>query len=388
MKKLIYCDLFAFGGVHSGFNVACLQVLLKSFSRDYAKVEFSAEREHADLCARQINDPRVRWRYSRFLSPKMLRGYRIVIRDFLSCWYVLRVFLTSRKSDLVFFSIAYPIAQYCICFLRFFIKRNVWVCHHGELDALINVEKAKKTKYGIYYSMIRPVLRTGLVKRMVLGQPIYNNVKHLFGKHTSVIVIDHPYVFDSSVPAPNLNFSPLVVGQVGRGDRSKGTHYLFALAKLLEKEICSGILKIRLVGKLEPSLKALDNGLVEYSDVLLSNDELYAGIQSLHYTLQLRDATMGRAIASGSFFDTLKYEKPFLSLDSEYINYYQKHFPSSGISCCNIEEMAESIRRILSKDQESLCCEYKKSIQGVRFLKDSLSLDRIAEDFLHQYRNV
>ncbi|WP_158648333.1 hypothetical protein [Candidatus Symbiothrix dinenymphae] len=196
-----------------------------------------------------------------------------------------------------------------------------------------------------------------------------------------MIVIDHPYDFEDNDHIMVSNFNPLVIGQIGSGSKSKGTHYLFELATLLKEEIESGKLKIKLVGKLSNTLWHLDNKLVEYGTEILEPSIFEEEIKKLAFSLQLRDSSMGKAVASGTFFDTLKHEKPFLSLNSDYINYYVDAFPKCGKVCDSISDMAKEIKKLL---QNKFIDEYPDMVNAIKHLQSKLSLASIASELKKQ----
>lgn len=62
---------------------------------------------------------------------------------------------------------------------------------------------------------------------------------------------------------------------------------------------------------LPDKLEYLDNCLVESSNVRLDMCSFQESVKSSHCTLVLRDNNTGKAVTSGTFFDALKYRKPF-----------------------------------------------------------------------------
>lgn len=380
MKRILYCDLIAYGGIHSEFNSACLQVLMLAYP-DIQNVEFFAEKRHSEICSIRLKKyQNIKYNNYRLNSERFIGGFKTPLRDLISCFYLLRIFLQSRNNDLIFIALAYPIAQNFILVLQSIFKRNVYLCQHGELEVFVNSSHFYKNKF--YYSLIRRTLKSKLIKTVVLGAPIFKNVSYLFNSNSNVIVIDHPYDFScENVITHNDDFYPLTIGQIGTGGLGKGTNYLFELAFLLEKEIRKGIVKIKLIGALPYNLRYLDNGLVEYSDIRLDICAFEEGIKSLHYTLQLRDNETGKAAASGSFFDTIKYNKPFLSFYNDYILYYVNKYSSVGHFCLSLKDMADKVKEIVYTDRDDLKNEYYKSLIEIDNLKKTISLNEIARSF-------
>lgn len=372
--KIKYYDLIAPGGLHSEINVALLKTFMFAKS-EYSSVEFYAEKDHAEICKNKLNDPKIRF-YSLCLLPKKIfGGFKTPLRDVLGCLYVLKAFLFSNRNDVLIFGLAFPLSQNLISILNKYYNRAVFVCLHGELEVFVKDTKFNRNKK--YYSLLKFAINKNTNnKYILLGESIFNHVKHIFKSNTQLIIIDHPYIYNQT-NILNTNFDPLVVGQIGGGDFSKGSHLLFELSENLQKEIKEGKLKITLVGKMSPKLLAMDNGLVSYSKEVLPPSLFKEQIQNLHYTLQLRDNNIGKATASGSFFDSIKYEKPFISLNSDFIRFYSEQYEDCGKIVGSIDEIAQEIRLILLNKTIAIE-DYKKSVLAIQHMQQELSIENIA----------
>lgn len=384
--KIKYYDLIALAGIHTGINVALLKIFMMSF-KTYKQVDFYAEPKHSSICKDKLKEETVKF-HSMSLMPKKIfgSGGKMILRDAISCIYVFLAFLKSNKKDVLVFSLAYPFAQSLIYILSKLLNRKqIFVCLHGEMEVIIDDRPFKSKNY---QKLTRYILkRKSDIHYIVLGESIYQNLKHLFTETSKVIVIEHPYEFEDKHLHPTKNFQPLIIGQIGMGEKSKGSEYLFELAKMLEEEITDNKLKIKLVGKLNAQLTPLDNGLVEFHTEFLSDETFKKEIQNLHYTLQLVPLATRKVTASGSFFDTIKYQKPYLSFDNEYISYFHSKQPNSGVIFNSITEMANFIKQLLSTEYEQLDIQYQSSINAIRDLQNTLSLTRIAESFKKQIEN-
>jgi hypothetical protein len=381
--KIKYYDLIAVSGIHTGINVALLKIFMMSF-KGYKSSNFYAEPKHSAICKQKLNENSVNF-YSMKLIPEKLfgGGGKMALRDALSCIYVIQAFICSTQEDVLVFSLAYPFAQCVIYGLSKLLRRkNVYVCLHGEMEVIIDKSPFKSKKY---QTLTKHVLKQKSdIHYIVFGESIFRNLQHLFESPSKVIVIDHPYEFDDKPKSFESNYKPLIIGQIGLGVQSKGTDYLFDLAKLLETEIRENKLKIKLAGKLSVELLDFDNGLVEFHRDFLSSETFEKEIQSLHFTLQLVPLSKRKVTASGSFFDTLKHQKPYLSLENEYIEYFHSKQPNSGVMFPSIEEMAAYIRLLLSTDFETLSTQYHKSTEAIRCLQQTLSISNIADSFKGQ----
>ena len=384
--KIKYYDLIALAGIHSGINIALLKIFLMSF-KECSQIDFYAEPKHSSICKQKWEGNTVNF-HSMLLMPEKLfgGGGKMALRDVLSCFYVIKSFIQSDKKDILVFSLAYPFAQSMIYGLsKLFGRKNIYVCLHGEMEVIVDNRPFKSKRYQNLTKFI--LNQKSNIHYIVFGKSIFNNLQHLFAQPSKVIIIEHPYEFENKPMLPITNFQPLIIGQIGMGETSKGTENLFELARLLETEIKDNKLIIKLAGKLNDQLIQLDNGLVEFHTDFLNDDSFKQEIQSLHFTLQLVPPLKRKVTASGSFFDTIKYQKPYLSLNNEYIGYFHSRQPDSGVIFNSINEMAIYIKNLLSTDFEQLEKQYQTTINAIKNLQESLSLSNIYESFKQQIKN-
>jgi hypothetical protein len=380
VKTIKYYDLIAHSGIHSEFNVAFLQVIILAI-KNYNRIDFFSEKGHCVICKDKINDQNIAFHPLFLLHKKIIGGIKTPLRDVLSYVYILKSFLFSDKTDYLFFVHIFPLAHYLVFILNKIMKRpNVYLCKHGELEVYIR----KDIKNKRYYSLDRAlysVMRSH-IKYIILGESIFRNIKHIFENNKNIIIIDHPYNWDNMTNKNHgENFYPLIIGQIGLGTKSKGTELLFVLANILKKYILEKKLIVMLIGRLD--IKVDDNGLVKYYEKILDDKDFNEKITALHYTLHLRDKYLGKAIASASFMDSIKYEKPYFSLENDYVSYYSDQFPGCGIICSSIEDMAKKIESILHNKKNAMK-DYKNNINSIKIMKNRMSLLSIAREFEKQ----
>jgi hypothetical protein len=215
-----------------------------------------------------------------------------------------------------------------------------------------------------------------------LGEVVYQQTSHLFSSSSRTIIIDHPYHYNSFLKPPAYDY-PLKMGQIGVGDHGKGTHLIFELAEKLQHYIQSGKLELLIIGPLNPKLHAYTNGFVTYFNEPLSSADFSEKISHLHYALFFRDSTQGVGVASGSFFDAVKYKKPFMSLQNPFIQHYAARFPGTGSICESLADMAEKIEYIIGNMDLSYH-QYVISTKNMAQMQSALSIHSIAEQFRQQ----
>ncbi|MDQ0105772.1 hypothetical protein J2T02_000865 [Chitinophaga terrae (ex Kim and Jung 2007)] len=377
--KLYFSELAMSGVYHSGINSSFIEILQQVFPQ-VDEIIFTAEQQHLDACKKKLSAALGQVTYKSVYLPKVKLS-TLIQRDLLACFYAIRIMFSSRKEDIVFFSYTLSLTHILIVLLNKFLRRQVFFCLHGQMEAFIPNSPLKLTRY--YWGIQRPFFnQNNYGYYIVLGDAIWKDVSFLFKDPSRVIILDHPYNYNN-VPEMPSSFSPLRCGQIGVGDKGKGTEQIFYLATLLKEHIEAGSLELSIIGKLNPNLSAYDNGLVKYYKEPVGNAEFHAEVSALHYTLHFRNKDQGVAVASGSFFDTVKYCKPYISLDSRFVTSYAERFPGTGIICTSIEDMAEQIKGMLGKD---LTTEYKESFRNIEAMKQELSISRLAGKFSQQIR--
>jgi len=348
-------------------------------------IEFYAEETHINICKKKIDEKNVTFKSYMFLPKSMVGGLKTIFKDLIGCFYLLKIFLSTKKNDVICVALAYPLAQLATFILnKIFMRSNVFVCQHGELEILVNKMNYPPLKR--YYFSIEEIIfnQRSKIKHIILGETIYNSIKVMFPK-LKVVVIDHPYIFNyTNSEKYETEFNPLILGAIGSTGLNKGTQYVFQLADMLKDYIVQGKLKIKIVGKLAEIYNELDNGLVEHKhSELLPEDIFKAEIESLHYSILFRNNNMNKLTASGTFLDAVKYRKPYLSLKGDYIGYYHKKHPESGELFDDIFQIAERIKSIIdNKSQSSIM--YKKSVKAIILMQNDLSIENIANSFKRQ----
>lgn len=381
--KLVYCDLIAYEGLHTGVNSALIKVMDLTFQPEI--IEFYAEKNHLDICKKKIIAKNIVFKNLQLLPKSMVGGLKTILKDIIGCFYILKIFLTTKNEDVICIALAYPFAQFSVfMFNKIFKRTNVFVCQHGELELLFN-KKAYPIFKRHYFSIEEILLnKKSKIRNIIFGETIYNNIKVKF-PNINAIVIDHPYVYDY-VNSNNVNveFNPLIIGVIGNTGVNKGTEYVFQLSDLLRDYILEGKLIVKIVGKLADVYKEYDKGLVINQHTGIIPEEIFQSeIESLHYALLLRNNDMNKFTASGTFFDIVKYKKPYLSFQGEYIGYYYNKNPNAGELFDDIFQIADRIKKIIENRSQSVI-DYRKSIEGISELQNDLSLSSIAKKFSQQ----
>ena len=364
------------GPFHIEINYGLLLILSKAYP-DYSLC-FFGEKFHIRSLEARNSLKNAEFKAFPYFPDAVLKT--LLLRDIFGCLYSWRAFINTKRYDILFFTNILPLTHLTIFLLNFFLRRNCFICLHGQVEAFMPNSRLRLTKY--YFKLQLPIYKyDSFNKYVIFGDSIYARLKWIFNTKSKCIVIDHPFVYDDNpINVNGLNF-PIIIGQIGVGDLGKGTQYLFKLSDLLREYIEDSKLKVCLVGKLNENLRHLDNGLVEWFDAPIPLTEFEARIRQLHFSLFFRDLSTGSVVASGSFMDAIKYLKPYLALNNPYIEFYNKRFSSSGNLYEDVYAMAFFISDFVDNPNR---IEYLGMVNSLKKLQSSLSLEGVAARFIEQ----
>lgn len=243
-----------------------------------------------------------------------------------------------------------------------------------------------KIGYSKYYYLISKFIfkRNDNLRYVVFSDTIFNAIRFLFkGTTNKAIIIDQPYVFDNNGQSLSkvVNDKPLRLAVIGRGDKAKNIDSLFLLVKKLEPLIKDGFLTFSVIGKMYTKIPEDCHNLIEYNYNGYNNDEFNKRIIKIDFSLIFADKDDYRAIPSGSFFDSLKWDKPVISLNNDFVNGYFRKYNNLGYICNNEEEMINVIKYITQND---FTIEYKQFINNISLAKDKMSIENISKNFQYQ----
>lgn len=385
--RIIYYDLIAPKGIHASFNAGLINVLYEWQNRNNdITVHFHSEESHGNIVSRILRNENIYiiLKPCKILIKSIVGGWKTPLRDILGIYYVITAFISRHKhnEEILVFGLVYPFSLKAINFCSQLLKKKVFVCLHGEMSVFVNKVNFHRNKK--YFSLMKNDLikENKYIKYIVLGEPIYDVIRHVF--LNKPIIINLPYIFNNK-NIINNNFEPLIVGQIGNGDKGKGTHYLFEIARIMKKEIIENKIRFILVGKLSNELQSLDEGLVEYRKEIVEQDVFESMIQRLHFSLQLRDSSTAQATASATFIDTLKFDKPFLSLNNNYINYYLSQENLQKYAFNSIDDIIGYLKRFIDLNDKEKIYNYNIMLSDIQKLKNYFSIKHNAKLLSNQY---
>ena len=378
--KIFVCDFCMRGVGHVPFNSAFIKMLLNIYKED---VVYFAECEQAKNVLHAVSSHRASASSINIHCPV---GWRVVFADLWNSVILLWVFFKNADMfEHVYILNRLPITMMVGNLANYIIKKKVFNVIHGEVEYLVNPNTTGHTKQ---YSMLFKVaykLSTINSIYIILGESIYkclcvNNIS--FGRG-EVIIIDHPYDYSYKASVNKWEHKDVFnIGCIGSATRRKNSQYLFELRKYTH----SKNVKYSIVGELYSDIeKEFDTNGIEYFSYKVPGDLYENKIRALDYSLCFYDNKINLALASGSFFDSIKYLKPILALrGNPFVDYYFEKLGNIGYRFSNVKEMAMFLDH-LSSDEGT---QYECQINALKKAQTILSLQNIMKDFKKQLINM
>jgi len=376
--KIIAADLSMTGLSHLYFNTAFLKVLNNMYNQP---VLFWCEEEHGKAVISSCKEINVE---IKTFESKTYNGVSVFFQDFLQIMRVSSLLFFARKEDQIYILNRLPFTLLWCNLINLFFRRNICNILHGELEYLVNPQTNGGTKY--YYQIFRLAYKLSISKSkyLFLGESIKRiafNKGISFGKAT-LLSIDHPYEYPQIHHDKCMHlFNPKCsIGIIGSAMIRKNSHYLEELSNLINRTDISFVI----TGKVEPFFEkfCIRNGIA-YNKLTLNSEEYERMNLGLQYSLCFYDEKINLALASGSFFDSIKYCKPLLALKGNpYIDYYFEKLGNIGYRFNSIKEMSEFINGLSDKETSN----YDSQVASLRDAQLVLSIESISNRLLNELK--
>lgn len=361
------------GPAHSEINTGLLTIIQNIHFNN--KLILIADDKHIHSIKQKMN--LTKWELNEIkvlpYSPKYL-----LINEFIFIYRAIRL-IFKKDFDTIYFLGILPLSHVVISILNTFLKRNIIIALHGQMEALLPNTRVGKTRY--YYKLSKPIFKKNDgIRYIVFGESIKQNIKHLF-KADKIICIDQPYSFPAilNTEHPKRIKLPVTIGIVGRADKNKNIHELFKLIDYLKQDILDGMVKIKVVGKLSVPVPDNYSGLLEYFTDTISDDTFKSEITTLDFALSFTDQSYYRAIPSGVLFDCIKWNLPVLGLKNDYIKYYFKTYGEFGKLFENTIDIAKFVHHLshnIEDYQKNQDLQFRETFLNMR---ESLNIENIGK---------
>ncbi len=377
---LILVEYQCIGFEHVEFNAALIATVRYAYPGE--KILFQAEPEHLRYVRRRLEHEGVEdIKYGTIDIPsRHAANHRRFFADLCLTKSILETASQNGATQVIFCSVTSPGLIALKFLLRIYRRLCCVAILHSTLELIKNRPSNPLARIFWMKTALSCVNLTRL-RYLVLGPPIQNELRSALPRITQlVLVMDHPYFFQTSKPEDNrLGCESVRIGSFGVGHSSKGTDLLFKLAKDIEYCRTKNPVEFVIVGPItDPSLKPWLSGAgavhLPAIDKPLTRDDFDRLANGVRYSIYLYPSDSYTLRASGAFFDALSFCKPIIALRTPYFEHYFNLLGNIGYLCDTYEELKELVIDLANKDYDETYIIQKETILRTRKRFDPMSL--------------
>jgi len=371
-KELIVYEPNMNSSPHSEINTGLLSVFEKVFPR-HIKF-FYADKRHIKYLKRK-RDITV-WDV-RYLKTFDYTPILFLLNDIFLILKIRKILKRHKNANAIFFFLGImPLAQNYLSKYNTKHKRNITICLHGQMEAYLENTAIGFSKH--YYRISKKSFsQDDNIKYLIFGESIKEKIKFLFRDENKTLVIDQPYIFDKNIirnPTANNN---IILGIIGRADKTKNIKELFNLIEIIKDEILNNRITIKIIGKFEYDYPKKYEGLFTYYTNRLEQDVFDRELNSVDFALSFTGKDYYKATPSGVFFDCIKWEIPLITLHNDFTDYYFNKYGAMGKSFNSTSEMGMWITNDLVV--KGIAAFINEANFNFKKVKEAISLNSLAE---------
>ena len=371
---IVIADFAIEGKEHIPFNIAIIKYIKDIYIDE--PIVYLSEKNNVLNIKSNFGDKEydgIIFHEKKFNCPVEVKKGRWFVREIIEILNVLSLgfMLNKKEVNVLIITSILPMPHLILKkYLNVNCKKCLIFCH-GELEYLLAKDDWRSMLLG--YALKKALnIKNTFTNYIVLGEPIRKNANSILKKDMFRYSIDHPYIFDCTKQSYISNKKiPLQIGTIGIASVQKHTEKIFEIAKKCDTEA-----KFYIIGKIDKSLisflKEIDNVDWKKNDDLIPLSEYEKKISMMDFLIFFNDNSHYKMCASGTFFDSLKYNKPIIAIKNDFLEYYFSIFGDIGYLCTNIQEMENIIKNIYKNRNVE---RYIKQIDNIKRAKEYLSRD-------------
>ena len=350
MKIVVY-DTFCTGVVHKKFNAALLETLADSF---YEIEYFSLASYGKGLAELMDSESAGRIRFRSLFVWNGEKRWDVLLRYLIGVFQNIRMLILSDSNQILLYNFDNPFSLWFMNVLNKFLKRNVIIVCHGEMEHLI----PGVGNGGLLYKLIGFCIRGFFINRhrqptvtfMVLGGSVLYHIQKILPKNMAERFkqIELPYIYEQEDCIEEKTDSSLCLGTVGTFNKYRGGT---GLVQLIEKLKGEQRVRFSVTGKIDwglEKLKSLNVSIPENEGrKMVGAAEFKQRISELDYILYFYPSNSYKLIASAAVMDAIDLRKPIIAIRNDYFEHLFKHYGAFGYLVDDIQEMAQLIVKIV-----------------------------------------
>jgi len=350
-KRVSYISSFACKEEHSQINASALLMLHNC----YNNISFMGNKDSFKIINKILGDKISGISFNKiFVVPGNSR-IRLLLRYLVSAIGNL-YFLIRCNDEILFYNFNNVFAIKWINLINRWKKKNIIIMCHGELELLRPEIKKEGPLQRLLMNRVRNFFnqKTRFSKGLtfiVLGDSILHNLsKYLTESQLChFFSIDHPYVIGNvcTTISTSKENDIIKIGCVGAINEIKGSKRLVQIANTLKHKRPD--IKFFIVGKIFSHLqeiKAAGITMCAENNQPIPTEMFSKYIEDLDYVLFLYDENGYKFTASGAILDSIKYQKPVLTLSNNYFDYFLKKFDVPSYCATSLADLTDYIANL------------------------------------------
>ncbi len=370
VHKILIIEPQCWGIEHVEVNTALLSTFLEAFPE--AEIDFRAEQTHLSLVSTNNHlkiptSSHLKF-YSIIIPPRGHGETRRFLYEIKLTYQIFKIIKQNNFLNVLYASITGAGLWSLKAFLLFNPRVSIVAIPHIILNSIVTTPPI--TRPWNFFFWFRWCIGTWNPKRLnylLLGEFIKKEVIKILPKlKNNLKTIDIPYHFDESKEQPFFGNRPVRFGSLGASRLQKRTDLFFQLANIVHTDPHNSQVEFILVGNLdnnEPVEPNTTNVRVPFPREIIGRTDFEFWALKVDYTIFCYDASAYRFASSGSFFDSLFFLKPIISLKTPFIEYYFNLLGDIGYLCDDMNEMIDIVTRISTNFPSE---RYKSQVENMR----------------------
>lgn len=375
---------------HEQINSGLINICVKIFKNN--KIIIFCDQKHKVRLVNNIqNTKNLLFRTFKYNGEKETKKAYIFYKTLRESILAFKLFKFAKrnKARLIIFASAFPFTALILNIYSYLFNQKIIIGLHGEIG-ILKLNKLSIITF-IYKCSVKYFFkfRTKKVVLLIFGITIKNELFKLFPKYyqKNIITIDHPYNFNKSYQSfKNFKkYKNIVIANIGTGLITKNSHLIYELGEMQKYNIQNKLIKLLQIGNVSKETLKYSN---EYVEIVNNNKfmplEYFDEKVSLaHYFIYFfKKNSVYDLCPSGTFFDSIKYKKPIISLKNPFFEYYFERFGNIGYLCEDLIEMNNVLNNINNPYL------YKIQVNNLILAEKQLSIENISNSFNIQINNL
>lgn len=360
VTKAFYIDTYSTESYHEMFNSS----LILMCSLVFDKVDCRMSKSSFEVFTNLLNeDIPSNLHFKKVTVVKGKGRFYLLFRYLFSAIQNLRYLILAPKDSVLIFPYNNLFGLSLLNFFNKIYKKKVLIFCHGEMEGIVTELKTggflHRTLIGLCHKFfLNPKVKiSDNLHFSVMGEMIKKNLSELISrdKILKFICIDHPYIFDKTIPKTKKSIDLFSIGTVGVLNEAKGMSSFIEFVSKIDP-VYQQKLDISITGRIEGNtsvFKRLGINTIEDEETI-SRKDYNRRIENLDLLLFFYPDNSYKITASGAIMDAIFQRKSLLALNNDYLKYVFDKFGKFGYVVDNTDEMLDKLYELIDKNEKVL----------------------------------